>query len=198
MSLPIGIIVLLVLSLLAAAAMMWANRAELTGSALSRLWTFVEDYVGQVLLLIMLASAMIQVFVRYMLAGRLAVTWTEELALLAMVWATFWGAAAVHRSQEHIHLAIVFDLMPPRLQQLVTILGEVVLIAVLVPVVWYGFDNARWLDVMSTVSIGLPLSVFAYSVPVVLTLMIVHSLAHLVAHVRGLFDTRDAEAAPRL
>lgn len=59
-----------------------------------------------------------------------------------------------------------FDLLPDAAKQGVRILGDLVTLAVLAPVVWLGWESARSLDIMHAISLGAPLSAFAYPVPV--------------------------------
>ena len=56
---------------------------------------------------------------------------------------------------------------------------DLLTIALLAPVTWWGWNNARTLDIMQSISLGLPLSIFAYSIPVTAGLMIVFSLGLL-------------------
>ena len=44
--------------------------------------------------------------------------------------------------------------------------GDLLVLLVLVPIVWLGWETARNLDIMSSISLGLPLSIFAYPVPI--------------------------------
>ena len=51
-----------------------------------------------------------------------------------------------------------------------------VTVAARAPVVWYGWQTAETLNIMATPSLNLPLSSFAYPVPVGGALFIVHTL----------------------
>jgi TRAP-type C4-dicarboxylate transport system permease small subunit len=57
---------------------------------------------------------------------------------------------------------------------------------VLLPVVYWGWQNARVLDIMTSISLGLPLSIFAYSVPVTGAVMIVYTVKLLTDRLRGI------------
>jgi TRAP-type C4-dicarboxylate transport system permease small subunit len=100
--------------------------------------------------------------------------WTEEFGRLAMIWAAFWGAAALQRVDDHIRMSAVYDLLPAPLQKAVRVFGDVLVLLVLAPIVWLGWETARNLDIMSSISLGLPLSIFAYPVPIGGALMMVH------------------------
>ena len=149
-------------------------------------WKVVEDTVSHFLLLAMLVSAALQVIVRYLLSDTITMPWTEEFGRLVMVWGALWGAAQLQRSDDHIGMSVVFDQLPPRAQLAVRLFGDVVTLAVLVPVAWYGWKAAVALDIMYTIALGLPLSVFAYPIPVAGALIVLHTVSLMVRRVRGI------------
>ena len=173
---------------IAALAASWSLRAEWLGRRGEGgidLRKAVEDTVSHFLLLAMLASAALQVIVRYLLSDTLTMPWTEEFGRLVMVWGALWGAAALQRSDDHIGMSVVFDQLPPRAQLAVRLFGDLVTLGVLLPVVWYGWKSAVALDVMYTIALGLPLSVFAYPIPVAGALIVLHTVSLMVRRMRG-------------
>lgn len=146
-------------------------------------WKLFEDSISHALMLAMLSAATLQIVSRYFLAGLIPedyvdyflFPWTEEFARLVMLWLAMVGAAAIQRGDDHISMTVVFDLLPAAAKRWVRIFGDVVTIAVLVPVTWFGWVTARSLDIMNTIELGFPISVFAYPIPMVGALMIVHS-----------------------
>lgn len=173
---------------IAALAASWSLRAEWLGRRGEGgldLRKAVEDTVSHFLLLAMLASAALQVIVRYLLSDTLTMPWTEEFGRLVMVWGALWGAAALQRSDDHISMSVVFDQLPPRAQLAVRLFGDLVTLGVLLPVVWYGWKSAVALDVMYTIALGLPLSVFAYPIPVAGALIVLHTVSLMVRRMRG-------------
>ena len=112
---------------------------------------------------------------RYLFSDDVDIPWTEEFGRLAMIWAAFWGAAALQRVDDHIRMSAVYDLLPAPLQKAVRVFGDVLVLLVLAPIVWLGWETARNLDIMNSISLGLPLSVFAYPVPIGGALMMVHT-----------------------
>jgi TRAP-type C4-dicarboxylate transport system permease small subunit len=149
------------------------------------LWRLVETGAGLFLTVGMLFAAALQIIVRYAPAGAFALPWTEEFSRLFLVWAAFWGAAIVQRSDGHLSMAIVFDLLPLNAQTALRLFGDVVVLAFLGVVVWEGWWTAQsFLDV-PTVTLGLPLAVFPFSVPVGGGLMVVHTLRVMIRRIRG-------------
>jgi len=102
-----------------------------------------------------------------------------------MIWAAFWGAAALQRVDDHIRMSAVYDLMPSALQKAVRVLGDLVVLLILTPIVVLGWQTARNLDVMNSISLGLPLSTFAYPVPIGGALMMVHTVGLLIGRLLG-------------
>jgi TRAP-type C4-dicarboxylate transport system permease small subunit len=163
----------------------WLCRSEWQQSGRFSWWRAVEDGISQILMMAMLATATLQVVARYALSEEISVPWTDEFSRLVLIWAALWGAVAVQRLDDHITMSLVYDLLPPAVQRALRVVGDLVVVAVLLPVVWLGWRNAESVQIMTTISLGLPLSVFAYSIPVCGALMVGHSAWNLVRRLRG-------------
>jgi TRAP-type C4-dicarboxylate transport system permease small subunit len=96
-----------------------------------------------------------------------------------------WGAASLQRSDDHIRMTVLVDALPLGAQRFIDILGDLVVLAVLGVITWYGWITAWQLRLMSTVSLGIPVSAFALAVSVCGTLMVVHTLRNLVHRIHG-------------
>ena len=186
MPIPRDLIVLLVLILLAALAITLVLRRDWwpKGGRLDY-WKLFEDTISHFLLLGMLVSLTLQIGIRYALSDYVTAPWTEEFARLVMVWLAFLGAASIQRSDDHISMTIVFDMLGDRAKRWIRVIGDVVTILVLVPVVWYGWKTSISLDIMYTIQLGVPFSLFAYPIPVAGTLMIVHSVMLIYRRLRN-------------
>ena len=183
---PAGVIALTLLALSLSLFLTWWRRSADQGPRLERLWCVFEDLVLMTLMIIMVFAAIVQVTVRYLLSDFITVSWTEELAVLSMIWLGFFAAATLIRSDGHITFDLVYDVMPPSARRVIRILGEILAIAVMLPVAWSGYFNAVRLKIMSTISLGMPVSVYAFAVPVVLTLMAVLAATNLAKEFRAL------------
>jgi len=182
---PDELVVLVLAASLVGIYLAWLCRAEWLQAGRFAWWRAVEDGVAQILMMAMLATATLQIVARYALSEEISVPWTDEFSRLVMIWAAMWGAVAVQRLDDHITMSLVYDLLPRSAQLLVRIVGDLVVIAVLVPVAWLGWRNARSVGIMSTIALGLPLSVFAWSIPVTGALMIAESVWLLVLRLMG-------------
>jgi TRAP-type C4-dicarboxylate transport system permease small subunit len=176
----VGVLVLLTL------LCSWAIRADWRlPNGRTDWWELIEASVSIFLMLAMLVSSALQVVVRYLFSDNVDIPWTEEFGRLAMIWAAFWGAAALQRVDDHIRMSAVYDLLPSGIQKAVRLFGDIIVLLVLVPIVWLGWENARSLDVMNSISLGLPLSIFAYPVPIGGALMMAHTAALLIGRLLG-------------
>ena len=186
MPIPRELIVLVVLLLVAALAITLVLRRDWwpEGGRLDY-WKLFEDTFSQFLLLGMLISLTMQIGIRYALSDYVTAPWTEEFARLVMVWLAFLGAASIQRSDDHISMTIVFEMLGDRAKRWIRVIGDVVTILVLVPVVWYGWKTSILLDIMYTIQLGVPFSLFAYPIPVAGTLMIVHSVMLIYRRLRN-------------
>jgi len=164
----------------------WLIRTDHTDLPwIPRIWRNFENSVTVFLMLLMLGASTIQVLARYVLPDDVTLPWTEEAGRLFMVWATLWAAATLQRTDEHITMNAIFDLLPSSLQRVLLMFCDLLTIALLTPVAWWGWNNARTLDIMQSISLGLPLSIFAYSIPVTAGLMIIFSIGLLVRRFTG-------------
>ena len=102
-----------------------------------------------------------------------------------MVWAALWGAAALQRSDDHISMTALFSALGDAGKRALLVFSDVVTLTILAPVVYWGWQNARLLDIMTSISLGLPLSIFAYSVPVTSALMMLYTVRLLVSRFRA-------------
>lgn len=148
-------------------------------------WAVIEGLVSLFLVLVMVAAATLQIIVRYFDIAAFDLHWTEELGRLALVWAAFWGAACLQRLDDHIRMTALYDYIPDKGKAVFRILGDVTTLAVLVLIVWFGWQTARNLDIMMTIALGVPLSVFAYPVPIAGALMMIYTAITLVRRLSG-------------
>lgn len=186
MPIPIGLTIIFWSSLAISIWLMYVVRndyAELNG--LAKVWRLLEDYILQAVSLMMLGTATLQIAARHVLPPEISVPWTEEGGRLMMVWLALLGAAALQRSDDHISMTAIYGAVGDAGKRLILVFCDLVTLAILLPMVYWGWLNARSLDIMTSISLGLPLSIFAYSVPVTGFIMIVYTLKLLVDRIRG-------------
>jgi TRAP-type C4-dicarboxylate transport system permease small subunit len=177
---------MILVSALSAITLTWILRDVLASLGLARgMWGWVEAALGLFLMLGMLYAAALQVTIRYALADVITVPWTEEFSRLLLVWAAFWGALLTQRTDEHISVTIVFNLLPPPAQRAVLIFGDLMTLGFLAVVVWYGWQAAQLQHAIATITLGLPVAAFAYVIPVAGVLLVGYTVRLLILRLQG-------------
>lgn len=87
-----------------------------------------EEIVAQAALCLIAVCVFAQVISRYVFST--AITWTEELAGFAMVWAVYMGAAVAVRDRFHIRILFAVEALPRSLALAAILLGDLL---------WMGF-----------------------------------------------------------
>lgn len=185
--------ILLALAGASAVALTWLLRKNATGGGpLERAWLAFEVGLGLLLMLALLYVGALQIVVRYAPAGVFYASWTEELARLLVVWATFWGAAVVQREGGHMSVDLLYDALPPRGQQILRLLSDLVVLAILCILVAQGWRIAYLQIGQTTITLGISIAAFAYAVPVGGSLMLLFLAWDLLARTRRAFARPDA------
>jgi TRAP-type C4-dicarboxylate transport system permease small subunit len=187
---PPTLLVMLLITALSAAVLTWSARGDRRTRRPT--WGDVESLVGLFCMLGMLYASGAQVIVRYGLSDIIELPWTEELSRLLLVWTALWGAAIVQRTDDHISMTIVYDWLPDPLKLAVLLLSDLVSLGVLCVIAWYGWSGVIRQMGMSTVSLGVPISVFILPIALGATIMIVHTLVLIAHRLRG----RPVSASP--
>jgi len=155
-------------------------------------WRIIEDGCSALLLLVMVGVGTLQILVRYVPSDMFDFFWTEELARLLLVWLTFWGATVLQRGGDHISMSIFADMLPGAWQRPLHLLSDVIIVAVLSFLAWYGWTAAQLMLVQQTVGLGITLAVFAFPVSICSLVMIGYTLHVMWRRIRG----RSLERAP--
>jgi len=153
----------------------WPDRLDALSASVNR----VAEVALALLTATMIAVVLLQIVFRYVVQSSLS--WSEELARYAFVWAIFLGASAATRRGQHIVMGAVVSVLPPGLQRAVALFAALVFIAFAALLAWLGVvlaDHAR-----PQVSTGLQISIaWVYAaLPVGAAL----SLLHLVSGLAG-------------
>ena len=93
-----------------------------------------------VMLAVLVASLVYQVFGRYVLNH--APSWTEELARFLMVYITMLGSAALIRREGHISVNVLVDALPAPLRHAVLWLRDAIMLSAAGFLMWYGYGFA--------------------------------------------------------
>jgi len=93
-----------------------------------------------VMLAVLVASLVYQVFGRYVLNH--APSWTEELSRFLMVYITMLGSSAIIRREGHIAVNVLVDALPEPLRQGVLWIRDAIVLSAAGFLMWYGYGFA--------------------------------------------------------
>ena len=87
--------------------------------------------------------------------------WTVYLISLLWVWLIFLGCSFVVREGDHVAFDILYQAAPPRLRKIMTILGAIILIAVMLislPATWEAIMANRLMQLKKLQTLRLPIT----------------------------------------
>ena len=87
--------------------------------------------------------------------------WTVYLISLLWVWLIFLGCSFVVRERDHVAFDILYQAAPPRFRKIMTILGAIILIAVMLislPATWEAIMANRLMELKKLQTLRLPIT----------------------------------------
>ena len=143
------------------------------------------EYVVGGLFIAIAATALAQVFTRYVLANSL--TWTHELDILFMIWAVWLGAAiGIHR-KAHLRITILSDRLSEASQKILMVVIDLLTLTFLVVLGWKGIAVIESVEGTVLTSMDLPRGFVVSAAPVGACFMILFFLPILFEDFRSLF-----------
>lgn len=147
---------------------------------------YFEESLMVFLLSLMSVLIGLQVFMRYVMNDSL--TWSEELARYAFIWATYIGVACGVKRKSHIAVEALVDRFSPLYRHFASILANLLFIvfAVLVMKEGYALTLKIFKFGQQSSAMGLPMG-WVYMAPVVgFGLVIIRLFQSIVAEVRSM------------
>lgn len=89
----------------------------------------LDFIIAGVMLVILIILTFLGVIWRYVLGEPF--TWLEEVQMACMVWIVFAGAGAAFRTGNHVAIEMVVDMMPKKLQKVMTVFISIVVVVVI-------------------------------------------------------------------
>lgn len=138
----------------------------------------IVDRIVKVLVVIsftvLIAACVLQVFTRFVLNNSLS--WTEELARYAFIWANLTGAAICVRSQSHATVTAITDNLPRKAQVVLKLFVYVIIMAISVILIRYGSQVAWAGRFQPSPALKVNMALINAAVPVSALCIFVHSL----------------------
>lgn len=143
----------------------------------------VPDILMAICFAAILGLAWLQVFRRYVLED--PAVWTEEIARLLLVWATFFAAAVACRERQLLAVDMISKLLGPRAVRISDVFNQLLVIVVAIFLVRYGISITAlaWSD--TSTSLGLPRGLFYLPTVAGGGLMILYAARNALQSVRG-------------
>ncbi|HDR15382.1 MAG TPA: TRAP transporter small permease [Desulfobacteraceae bacterium] len=132
---------------------------------------------------------LIQVVFRYALDFPLF--WTEETARYCLVWASLLGSGVALKRGEHIAVTYLVERLPMGFQRPVLVLSRIFVGVILAVVLWGGIQLVAVTHYQLSPALRIPMSVPYLSVPVGVSIMLIHLLA-------SFFESGSEESSDRV
>jgi TRAP-type C4-dicarboxylate transport system permease small subunit len=132
-----------------------------------------EEIVGALALAVMVTVTFINVLTRYVIIYPLA--FTEEITVSMFVWIVLLGTSIAFRTNSHLAMTFIYDLMPRPLKKLSCCIANAMCVFFFALMVWLGSIQVMDEIELSVVSeaLGIPTVVYSAGVPVFSVLIIV-------------------------
>lgn len=136
------------------------------------------DHLSVVCMVLILLLVVGQVVMRYIFDSPL--TWSEELAVYAMVYLTFIGGIMAMRDKEHIDVNIVYEFLPERGRKIFRAFSRLITAIFLVVVIYYGFELTMENFTVASVATKIPMAYIYGIIPVCALGMLYYNLKMLL------------------
>lgn len=145
------------------------NNEEKTVPEQSGLDRFADIFSKIMMALCILIFAVMVASVSYGVVGRYVKyiknpRWTQELAILCMVWLCFLGSGYAIKEGLHVRMVVINAIVPPKVAKFLHMLAYVLLLLVNLAWVWYGWQTVQLTSIAKMPATGWPLSVTYLSV----------------------------------
>jgi len=145
----------------------------------------ILGYLVGALFLVIAATALSQVFTRYVL--RQSLVWAHELDILLMIWAVWLCAAiGIHR-KAHLRITLVSDRLSPEKKRVLVVFIDLFTLFLLVILGVKGIEVIQSVEGMDLISMPIPRGWVFAAAPVGAAFMFFLFIPILVQDLKGLF-----------
>jgi TRAP-type C4-dicarboxylate transport system permease small subunit len=144
----------------------------------------MEEIFLFIITLIMVAVIFLQVIMRYVFNNSLA--WSEEVGRWIFIWMSWIGVSLGAKYGQHIKIEMIVNAMPFKTRYVVNIISELIVIAINILCVVYGYRLVGQLISMGAKSAPLQISQgWCYAaVPVGCAMMILRNIQSIIASIK--------------
>jgi TRAP-type C4-dicarboxylate transport system permease small subunit len=152
------------------------------GSGGETLPTRILGYVCAALIAFMAFAMSVQVIGRYAIHN--PPDWTEELARVAFLYATFLGAALAVARRAHLGIDLVANALPTRARAIFQIIWRLVACTCLAVIAYQGYFLVQRLSGQPLTSVPVSKGFMFASVPIGCVLVLIYELGRIIAEFR--------------
>ena len=143
------------------------------------IYDHIEEILLVVCLLVMVVVIFLQVVMRYGFNSSLS--WSEELARVLFIWASWIGISFGQKKGEHIKITLVIDNLRGKARTIVLLLADLFTLAILAVLLFKGVEITQKIFNMAstTPALFIPKWILYASVPISCTLMSIRVLKNM-------------------
>ncbi len=151
----------------------------------------IQDNICAVLFMIVFVLCLLQIFFRNIVY--VPVPWTEEFARVGLMYLTFFGAAVGLRTKAHPAVDFLTSKLPLRPRMIVAFLAELLIMAVSLVFVIYGWKYVKWMFNDHSTTYYYSKSTWFFGLPIAGLIMTIYGIRNLVIIVASFIKNRDLE-----
>ncbi len=129
----------------------------------------IEIYIPAISFAILFIAFVLQIFFRYFLNNPL--TWPFEVTTICFIWTTCLAASYAQRHKEHVQFSLIYDLLPPKGQLIVRILGNSLVIIVFGLIAYPCYDYIQFMEFDTSTVLEIPFNIIFFPFMVFLFLI---------------------------
>jgi TRAP-type C4-dicarboxylate transport system permease small subunit len=150
--------------------------------------TRVLEYVCAALLIVIVVIVFANVIARYFFSSPLH--WSDEVAQFLFLWLSYIGALAALMAGRHYSVPNLIDMLPSKARFAAATFSDLIVLAILAVLVWYGWQLVDRLSFQTSTAINLPMFYVYLALPLTSALMALVMLAKIAGRIQGapIFD----------
>ena len=151
------------------------------------------EYLCAALLIVIVAVVFANVVARYFFSSPLH--WSDEVAQFLFLWLSYLGALAALMAGRHYSVPNLIDMLPGKARSAAATFSDLVVLAMLIVLVWYGWELMNRLSFQTSLALQLPVSYVYLALPLTSALMALVIIARIVGRIRGtpIFDEQKTD-----
>ena len=157
----------------------FVNRRNTMISKLNRWVSQVLDWSIGIIMGTIVIFLFIGVILRYLFNAPLF--WSEEVAVLGLVWLTFLGGAILVRQDKNVSITLVTDACPARIRRWIKALADVLVILILAVMIYQSWKLTGRRALATTPALRIQESWFGWAMVSGFSIMLYYQVQHLVA-----------------